>query len=114
MNTIQRLVARTAVMGGMAALLFALAGAGPVRADDDYYARRDDHHIYRDVADVRRDEARLRDLERRRAEERRERDWDHVRRLDRQITDLRWHIDHDRRDIRRDIDHARRDRNDYR
>jgi hypothetical protein len=91
-------------------MFLGVMGATTARADNDDYARRDGHHIYMDIKDVRRDEARLRDLERQRDRERREHDWGQVRLLDRRIADLRWHIDHDRREIHRDIDHYHHDR----
>jgi hypothetical protein len=106
---------------GVSALLLGVAGAAPAHADSwDSYGR---NHVYRDVADVRRDESRLRDLQFRHDEARRHHDWDRMHALDRQIADLRRHIDHDRREIRderradnryRDNDRNRNDRLRYR
>src|SRR5579859_6405742 len=111
----KRMISWAAALGAMA-LFIGAVGASPAKADDDDYGYQGRRHIYRDIADVRRDEARLRGLERRCADERRERDWVQVRSLDRQISDLRYHIQNDRRDIHRDIDRTRRDhdRDDYR
>ena len=93
---------------GLSALLFGLGGAAPAHADDwNGYGRG---HIYRDIQDVRRDERVLRDLQARHDEARRCHDWDRMHALDRQISDLRRHIDNDRRDIRRDVS---RDRDTY-
>ena len=103
----KRIISWTTVLG-VATLVVGMMGATPARADDDDYGRRDGHHIYSDIADVRRDEARLRDLQSQRRYEARERDWDRVRALDRQIDDLRWHIAHDRRDIHHDVVQVRR------
>src|SRR5689334_13137560 len=101
---------------GLSALLIGVTAAAPARADDwEHYGR---NHVYRDIQDVRRDERILRNLEDRRDDARRHRDWSEVRRLDRRISDLRRHIDRDRRDIRRDINRNRddryRDNDDYR
>jgi hypothetical protein len=93
---------------GFSALLIGLAAAAPARADDfDRYGR---NHVYRDIADVRRDEALLRDLQYQHDEARRCHDWSRMHAIDRQIADLRCHIDEDRRDIHRDVN---RDRADY-
>ncbi len=99
----KRIITWTTLFGA-ATLAIGMMGAIPARADDDDYARRDNHHIYREIREVRRDEARLHDLQRERREAEHARDWDRVHRLDRRIADLRWHIDHDRREIRRGVD----------
>src|SRR5438105_13804703 len=67
-------------------------------------------HTRRDKQDIRRDQARLRDLERRHREESREGDWREARALDRQIDQLSWHIERDRQDVRRDRWQASRNR----
>jgi len=95
---------------GVATMVVGIVGANPAKADDDDYARRDNHHIYREIKAIRRDEARLNDLRRERREQEHARNWDSVHHLDRKIADLRWHIDHDRREIRRDAD---RDHNNH-
>ncbi|MCW3100430.1 MAG: hypothetical protein JWL77_6048 [Chthonomonadaceae bacterium] len=77
-----------AVLGGLASLI-------PAQAQD--------YHVRRDIADVRSDQRRLEDLCIRRDREADRGDWRDVQRLDRQIADLRRHIDRDRRDIRADI-----------
>ena len=93
---------------GISALLIGVTASAPARADDwEGYGR---NHIYRDIQDVRRDERILRNLEDRRDDARRHHDWSEVRRLDRRISDLRRHIDKDKRDIRRDIGRSRDDR----
>ena len=97
---------------GATALLVALGSvfASPARADRDDYPSYQRDHVYHDISDVRRDERILHDLEDRRDYLRRRRDWDEVHALDRRISDLRRHIDRDRRDIRKDVDQIRRDR----
>ena len=96
---------------GVSALLLGFTGAMPARADGwDNYGRS---HVYREIADVRRDERTLRALEAQHDEARRRHDWPRMHSLDRRISDLRRHINEDRRDIREDIGRSRdRDRND--
>ena len=92
---------------GLSALFMGLSGATPAMADDwEHYGRG---HIYRDIADVRRDERILADLQARHDEARRHHDWPRMHELDRRIDALRRHIREDRRDIRRDHE-ERRDR----
>jgi hypothetical protein len=107
MKTTNRFGLGLAATLGISALFLGFAGATPAHADDwDHYGSG---HIYRDIADVRRDERLLRDLQFRHDEARRHHDWDRMHALDRRIAYLRRHIEHDRRDIREDI-HRRRDR----
>lgn len=95
---------------GISALLMGLSGAAPARADDwESYGRS---HVYREIADVRRDERLLRNLQAEHDEARRCHDWPRMHALDRRIADLRRHIEHDRRDIHEDI-RATRDRDRY-
>lgn len=105
LNTIFRLrwVAAVALSG----VLIGIVGLTPARADRSDYQR---DHIYHDIADVRRDESMLRDLEDRRDEARRCHRYEEARSLDFRIRELRIHISDDRRDIHHDIDRARRDR----
>jgi hypothetical protein len=100
------MISRAAALG-LVTLMVGLAGTVTARADDGFYG--DHHPIARKIADVRRDEARLQQLQRRRGFEAREGDWGHVRALDHQISDLRGHIAHDRREIHRDFDRDHRD-----
>ena len=94
---------------GASALFLGLAGATPTRADGwESYGR---NHIYRDIADVRRDERLLRQLQAEHDEARRCHDWPRMHAMDRRIDALRRHIDEDRRDIREDIS-RNRDSND--
>ncbi len=111
MKTTKRFGLGLAATLGISALFLGFAGATPAHADDwDSYGRG---HIYRDIADVRRDERILRDLQDRHDEARRRHDWNRMHALDRRIDDLRRHINNDRRDIRQDINRRRdRDRND--
>jgi hypothetical protein len=96
---------------GLSALLMGLAGATPAQADEwEHYGRG---HIYREIADVRRDERLLRVLQAEHDEARRCHDWPRMHALDRRISDLRRHIEQDRRDIREDISRTR-DRDRYR
>jgi hypothetical protein len=105
MQSTSRLGMGIAATVGLSALLMGLAGAAPARADAyDGYGRG---HVYREVADVRRDEARLRDLQDEHDEARRCHDWRRMHDLDRRIDDLRRHINEDRRDIRQDVRHDR-------
>lgn len=108
-------IKRWAVALGLSSVLIGLAGLTPARADDDDYGRGNygRTHIRQDIADIRRDENRLRDLERRRDWQARRHNWDAVHDTDRQIQQLRWHIAHDRRDVHQDIRRTRRDRDDY-
>ena len=90
---------------GLSALLVGLAGATPARADSwDDYGR---NHVYSDIADVRRDERTLRDLQAEHDEARRCHDWNRMHALDRRIAALRRHINDDRRDIRIDVNLGR-------
>jgi len=90
---------------GLSALLMGPLGATRANADDwDHYGRG---HVYRDIADVRRDERILVRLQAEHDEARRCHDWPRMHALDRRIDDLRRHIDEDRRDIRRDVNRER-------
>jgi hypothetical protein len=90
---------------GLSALFMSSLGVTKANADDwERYGRG---HIYRDVADVRRDERILRNLQAEHDEARRCHDWPRMHALDRRIDDLRRHIDEDRRDIRRDVNRDR-------
>jgi hypothetical protein len=90
---------------GLSALFMGPLGASKASADDwERYGRS---HIYRDIADVRRDERILRRLQDEHDEARRCKDWPRMHALDRRIADLRRHIDEDRRDIRHDINRDR-------
>jgi len=90
---------------GLSALMFGLAGTTSARADTwDNYGKG---HVYREIADVRRDERILRELQAEHDEARRCHDWRRMHDLDRRISDLRRHINEDRRDIRRDLDRRR-------
>lgn len=88
-------IVRLATMAGVAALLGGLMAAKPALADDDY-AR---HH----VREVRIDEGRLRDLERRRDVLRARCDWDGVRRIDCEIVECRRPVVVERYDVRPEI-----------
>lgn len=83
---------------GLAAVFASLTGAAPARADDwDHNGRG---HVYRDIADIRRDERLLQELQARHDEARHYHDWPRMHAMDRRIADLRRHIEHDRREIR--------------
>ncbi|HLJ55703.1 MAG TPA: hypothetical protein VKT77_11745 [Chthonomonadaceae bacterium] len=105
MNTTHRAgIGLTATMG-LSALLLGFAGSAPSRADDfDTYPK---DHVYREIADVRRDERELRDLQERHDEARRLHDWPRMHEMDRRIADLKWHLRHDRRELRSDLRHDR-------
>ena len=101
---------RLAAVLGLTTLFAGIASVTPAQAQDDYRLHQDRDHIRRDFNDIHRDQDRLHDLYRRRESEARRRDWDDVHALDRQISELKWHIDHDRYDVRRDFDQTRNDR----
>ena len=101
----RRLCMGIAATFGLSALMLGPLGATRANADDwERYGRG---HIYRDIADIRRDERILRRLQDEHDEARRCHDWPRMHALDRQIADLRRHIDHDRREIRREIERDR-------
>jgi hypothetical protein len=96
----------------LSALMMGPLGTARANADDwEGYGRG---HVYRDIADVRRDERILRNLQAEHDEARRCHDWSRMHALDRRIDDLRRHIDSDRRDIRRDVNRDRYRDSDYR
>ena len=76
-------------------------------------AQAQSYHVRQDISDTRRDERRLDDLYRQRRREVDHRDWQDVRRIDREIADLKRRLDRDRRDVRSDFrrtdDRYRRD-----
>lgn len=100
-------IIRWATTLGAAAVLGGLMTSMPVQAQG--------YQVRHDIIDVRRDQRRLDDLysQRRRAAARR--DWRNVQRIDRDIAQLRRHIDRDRRDLRGDVrwDRDDRSRRDY-
>ncbi|HLJ54900.1 MAG TPA: hypothetical protein VKT77_07640 [Chthonomonadaceae bacterium] len=108
MKTITRFASGIALTAGLAAVLLGGIGASAARADDwESYGR---NHIYRDIADIRRDQRILRDLQARHDEARRNHDWPRMHELDRKIAALRRHIESDRRDLHADVRRGRDER----
>lgn len=87
---------------GAGAVLFGIGIATPARAADWW----GDHR--RDVRQLRRDEDRLADLQRRRDVAERHHDWRAVRRLDHDIANVRRDIERERREMRDEYHRGRR------
>ena len=113
---LQKVIQIASVLTG----LCLMAASKPALAHDEYCNRdcRAHHiHVYADdplirniVRDIQRFQDRICDLERRRDEEKRYRDWGAVHRTEDAIRDFKHDLDAAKRDLHRAIEDARRDR----
>lgn len=105
---------RSAAGLSLLGLLIGLAGVAPAQADDFRWRDgQERHHIRRDIAEIRRDERRLEELERLRDRQVRRRDWREVRETEWRIRILRRQIAEARAELRRDMRRNHRDRDRY-
>lgn len=103
---------RLSAVLGAAALCACMIPGTAASADDHDRIRRDRAEMRYDVESIRRDQAHLRDLQRRRDEARRDHNWRAVHRLDDAIANTQWRIDNRRYDAGHDFDrfYSNRDR----
>ena len=88
---------------GLAALLIGGIGISAAHADDWHDERRAE--IRHDRENIRRDEARLTDLQIRHDEARHNHDWDAMHHFDREIDHVKERLAQERRDLRHDEEH---------